>query len=57
MARRRVTQTMLARELKLSQVAVSRRLAGKVEWSAAELEIVCEVLGISLTIGARAVAS
>ncbi|WP_029291819.1 helix-turn-helix transcriptional regulator [Cellulomonas sp. HZM] len=46
MARRRVTQTMVADRLNMSQAAVSRRLSGSVAFDVNELAAVADLLGI-----------
>jgi transcriptional regulator with XRE-family HTH domain len=53
MVRCRLKQADLAQALGRSQVAVSRRLAGKVPWSADELETVSRLLGITLVFGSE----
>lgn len=47
-ARRQVTQTMLADRLGLTQPGMSRRMLGRVPFSAAELAAVAEVLSVSV---------
>lgn len=44
MARQRVTQTALAKQLHLSQAAVSRRLKGQVAFDADELVMVAQTV-------------
>lgn len=46
MARRRVTQGMLAERLHLSQAAVSRRLKGDVEFGVNELLEAADLIGV-----------
>ncbi|MGC0252139.1 helix-turn-helix domain-containing protein [Pseudactinotalea sp. Z1748] len=46
MARRRMSQTALAKALPLSQAALSRRLCGRVSFSLHELEGVAGVLQV-----------
>lgn len=46
MARRRVRQPALANALGLTQPAVSRRLAGKIEFSVTELHAAAELLEV-----------
>lgn len=48
MARRRVPQTAVASRLQMSQAAVSRRLAGDVEFTASQLITVADMLDIDL---------
>lgn len=51
MARRgRMTQEQLGTRLGMSQRAISRRLAGEVEWSANELLAVAKVFGIPVSV-------
>lgn len=46
MARRRVSQSVLAQSLPMSQRALSRRLCGRVSFSLRELEAVARALGL-----------
>lgn len=46
MARQRLSQTALAEVLNISQAAVSRRLAGKTEFSITELASLAAWLGV-----------
>ena len=49
MSRRTITQSTLAAALHCSQAAVSRRLAGTVEFNVSELEAIAEILGVEIT--------
>ena len=42
MARRGDTQIVLAKLLKLTPGAISKRLSGKIEWSIGEIEKICD---------------
>lgn len=46
MARRRVSQEVLARALRISQAAVSRRLNGTVDFTVTEIHTIAEVLQV-----------
>jgi transcriptional regulator with XRE-family HTH domain len=48
LARRRIKQTTLAEKLGLSQPAISRRLAGEIEFSITELTLAAELLEVPL---------
>jgi predicted transcriptional regulator len=50
MARRNVTQQMLADQLGMTQAAVSRRLVGRVPFDAEELGRVAEYLGVPVSL-------
>lgn len=46
MARRKITQLVIADALGVSNAAVSRRLSGHVPWDVNELVVVADVLGM-----------
>ena len=48
LARKRISQTVLADHLHLSQTAVSRRLTGKKAFDVAELSKISEITGVSV---------
>lgn len=48
MWRARVTQTELARILRLDQAAVSRRLRGRTSWKVSEVRLAAAALGVSV---------
>ena len=47
-ARRKISQATLGEALGLSQMGVSRRINGAVEFSAAEILILSELLGVTV---------
>jgi transcriptional regulator with XRE-family HTH domain len=49
MARQRVTQRQLASVVGVSQVQISKRLSGRIQFDVAELEKVASVLGVPVT--------
>jgi len=48
MARQRKSQTAIAKALNMSQVAVSRRLRGEVDFTVTDLARLADVLGVPL---------
>lgn len=48
-ARKRITQQAIAEHLGLDQRAVSRRLLGRVEWSAVQVACLAELLEVELS--------
>lgn len=49
MARQRVAQRQLAQHLGLSQVSISKRLRGVIEFRTSELERTADLLGVPVT--------
>ncbi|MBF6301207.1 helix-turn-helix transcriptional regulator [Nocardia amamiensis] len=49
-ARANLSQSMVARHLRLSQQAISRRLTGKVTFDVVELKRLADLLGISVEV-------
>lgn len=49
MARQNLSQQQIARQLGVSQAAISRRLTGEIPFDIAELARIAQFLGVSLT--------
>lgn len=49
MKRRRLSQSVLAQHLGLSQAAVSARLRGVTSWRVDELQVVADALGVPIS--------